>query len=53
MTPNRDTVIGTINIADWYGKLSPGTYRAVVLFGFGDNENEKKIQSDVVTFEVY
>lgn len=41
------------NIADWYGKLEPGTYKVAVLFGFGESENEKKIKTKFVKFKIY
>ena len=53
ISPGQQNLIGLLNIADWYGKLEPGVYRAVVLFGFGANEKEQKIQSNVITFEVF
>lgn len=48
----RESLLGSLKIADWYGKLEPGVYKVVVLFGFGDNEKEKKIQSEPITFEI-
>lgn len=52
ITPNRENVIDRLNLADWYGKPAPGIYRIKVLFGFGDNENENKIQSEIITLKI-
>jgi hypothetical protein len=43
----------SLNIADWYGKLEPGTYKVVVLFRFGEDENDKKITTNIIKFNVY
>lgn len=52
IVPSKETVIGLLDLKDWYGKLNPGVYRIRVLFGFGNSENENTIQSETITLKI-
>lgn len=51
ISPDKENTISIINIADWYGKLPPGSYKIVVGFGFDESNN--KVFSSPVVFEIY